>query len=56
MFRELRNIVKDQLVRVSQLVKLLLLGVWWDCAHYLGVSVFEIWVSSKLLSLLWVLK
>lgn len=52
MFRELRNVVEDELVRVPQLIDFLLLWVGDDAAHDLGLSVFELCVTSELLSLL----
>lgn len=51
-FRELWNVVQDKLVGVSQHIKLLLLMVWNDTTDYLSLCVFELSVSSVLLSFL----
>ena len=52
MFRELRDIVKHELVWVSQSVKVLLTVVGDDTADDLGLGVLELRMSSELLSLL----
>ena len=51
-FRELRDIVKHELVWVSQSVKVLLTVVGDDTTDDLGLGVLELRVSSELLSLL----
>lgn len=54
MIRELGDVVKDQLVWIPQKIEVSLLGVRHDASHNLCVTVFELSVSSKLLSLLWI--
>ena len=55
MFGELRDVIEDELVGVSQLIQLLLSGVGHDCTDNLGDSVLELGVTTEFLSLLGVL-
>lgn len=56
MFRELRNVIKNELIGVPELVQFLLLMVGDDAADDLGLGVFELRVPSELLSLLLISK
>ena len=55
MLRELRDVVEDDLVGVSLLVEILLVGVWHDATHNLCDGVVELRVTTELLPLLRVL-
>ena len=55
MLRELRNVVKDELVGVTQLVQLLLVGVGHDTTNDLGHGVVELGMTTEFLPLLSVL-
>ena len=56
MLGELGNVVKDELVGVSKLVQLLLIGVGHDTTDDLGDGVIELGVTTELLPLLGVLE
>jgi len=53
--RELRNVVKNELVGVTQLVQLLLIGVGHDTTDDLGDGVIKLGVTTEFLPLLSVL-
>ena len=55
MLRELRNVVKDELVGVTQLVQLFLVGVGHDTTDNLGNGVIELGMTTEFLPLLSVL-
>lgn len=55
MLGELGNVVKDELVGVSKLVQLLLVGVGHDTTDDLGDGVIELGVTTEFLPLLCVL-
>lgn len=55
MFRELRNIIKNELVRIAWLVEVLLVVVWLDATHDLGHCIVKLGVSTEFLPFLSVL-
>ena len=55
MLGELGNVVKDELVGVSKLVQLLLIGVGHDTTDNLGDGIIKLGVTTEFLSLLCVL-
>lgn len=55
MLGELGNVVKDELVGVSKLVQLLLIGVGHDTTDNLGDGIIKLGVTTEFLPLLCVL-
>lgn len=56
MLRELRNVIENDLIGVSLLIELLLVGVGHNTTNYLGDCVIELRMTTEVISFLWVLK